>query len=161
LLVKQAASDEEPHWALPGGIVEDGELVSEGLVREVLEETGIEILELASLAFVLQADSRLPPRFRRSSGAETGYLATIFTFEAEAWRGGARARDPDGVVLDASFVSRAEAIGRLAAVWWHGVSVRYLRGELEPGSVVLQRWHADGRVEDLGRVAPGRPSYNL
>jgi ADP-ribose pyrophosphatase YjhB (NUDIX family) len=156
LLVKQAASDEEPHWALPGGIVEDGELVSEGLVREVLEETGIEILELASLAFVLQADSLRPPRLRRSSGRETGYLATVWVFEVGAWRGDLQTRDPDGVVQDAAFVPRAEAIDRLDTVWWQGASVRYLRGRLEPGSAVLQRWHADGRVEELAQIGPAR-----
>jgi len=153
--VEQAGPGEEPHWALPGGILEDGELVTEALVREVFEETGIEIRELARLGFVLQVDSGRPPRFRRSSGRETGYLATIFTFEVEAWRGNVRAGDPDGVVLHASFVPRAEGIARLDAVWWHGVTARYLRGELAPGSVVLQRWHADGSVEDVGRVAAG------
>ena len=129
--------------------------MTEGLVREVFEETGIEIVELARLAFVLQVDSRRPPRFRRSSGREIGYLATIFTFEVESWRGEVRTQDPDGVVLRASFVPRAEAIARLDAVWWHGVTARYLRGDLAQGSVVLQRWHADGSVEEAGRVAPG------
>ncbi|HSI98451.1 MAG TPA: hypothetical protein VK926_08810 [Gaiellaceae bacterium] len=77
---------------------------------------------------------------------------TVWTFETRAWRGTVGARDPEGVVLEAAFVAREEAIARLETVWWHAVTVRYLRGEIEPGSVVLQRWHADGRVENLGRI---------
>ena len=154
LLVRQAGPGEEPHWSLPGGILEDGELVSEGLAREVGEETGIRILELGALAYAVQLDSRRPPRFRRSTGAEVGFLATIWTFEVGSWEGDVRARDPDGVVLEAVFVPRTEAVERLATVWWHTSSVAYLRGEIEPGSLVLERWHADGRVEDLGRIAP-------
>jgi 8-oxo-dGTP diphosphatase len=160
-MVRQAGPDEDPYWTLPGGIVEDGELLTEGLAREVVEEAGVEILELGALAFALQADSRQPPRFRRRSGSETGYLATVWTFEIRAWRGDVGARDPDGVVIEASFVPRAEAIARLEAVWWHAATVRYLRGEMAPGSVVLERWHADGRVEELGCIAPRPPSDTL
>jgi 8-oxo-dGTP diphosphatase len=161
LMVRQAAADEEPYWALPGGLLEDGELVTEALVREVLEETGIEVVGVERLAFALQADSRRPARFRRASGTETGYLATVWTFDVGAWRGSVCARDPDGVVREAAFVPRDEAIARLERVWWLRAAAAFIRGEVVPGALVLQRWHADGQVEDLGRIAPSPPSYKL
>jgi 8-oxo-dGTP diphosphatase len=153
LLVQQGLGEEGLHWSLPGGILEDGELLPEGIAREVLEETGVEILTLGRLAYVLQVDSRQPPRFRRSSGSEIGYLVTVWTFEVEAWRGDLDPRDPDGVVHEAAFVRREDALARLGAVWWHALTVRYLRGEVEPGSLHLERWHPDGRVEIIGSVS--------
>ena len=45
LLVKQQGPEDlEAHWALPGGVAEPGELLVEALVREVREETGLQVL---------------------------------------------------------------------------------------------------------------------
>ena len=45
LLVVQRATDPGAgRWSLPGGRVEAGELVAEAVVREVAEETGIEVV---------------------------------------------------------------------------------------------------------------------
>jgi ADP-ribose pyrophosphatase YjhB (NUDIX family) len=147
--VRQGAPGEVTHWALPGGILEDGELVTEGLAREVREETGVDIRTLGRLAYTVHVDSRRPPRLQRSTGAEVGYQLTVWTFEIDDWKGGIEARDPDGVVHEAALVPLEEAIERLDEVWWQSVTARYLRGELEPGSLVVQRWHADGRIEEL------------
>ena len=51
LLVKRGREPLKGHWSLPGGLVEVGESLHEGVVREVEEETGlrvkpIELLEL-------------------------------------------------------------------------------------------------------------------
>jgi 8-oxo-dGTP diphosphatase len=150
VLVRQGAPGEEPLWGLPGGVLEDGELVLEGLSREVLEETGLEIAEPLRLAFVVQIDNRRPEQLHRSRGRGSGYLATIWTFEVDTWRGELAPADPDGFVFEARFVPLAEAMERLAEVPWHGYTVRYLRGEVEPGSLHVERWHADGRIEVVG-----------
>ena len=45
LLVKQQGPEDlEAHWALPGGVAEPGALLVEALVREVREETGLQVL---------------------------------------------------------------------------------------------------------------------
>jgi 8-oxo-dGTP diphosphatase len=149
LLVRQGLPGEEPHWSLPGGVLEEGELVGEGLAREVLEETGVEIVGAARLAFALQIDNRRSEPLRAGRDEPVGYLATVWVLEVEGWKGDVVARDPEAVVSEAAFVPLDQAIRRLRTVPWHALTVSYLLGELEPGSLHLQRWHPDGHIELL------------
>jgi mutator protein MutT len=43
LLVRRGTEPLKGHWTLPGGALELGETLSEGVVREVREETGLEV----------------------------------------------------------------------------------------------------------------------
>jgi 8-oxo-dGTP diphosphatase len=43
LLVRRGTEPLKGHWTLPGGLLELGESLSEGVVREVREETGLEV----------------------------------------------------------------------------------------------------------------------
>ena len=149
MLVRQGVPGGEPHWSLPGGVLEEGELVAEGLAREVHEETGLEILEASRLAFVLQVDNLRAEPLREGRDPAEGYVVTVWTFEVEAWRGKLAPRDPDRVVSEARFVPLDEAIALLEAVRWHELTVGYLRGELERGSLHLRRWRADGGADVL------------
>lgn len=51
LLVRRGSEPLKGHWTLPGGVLELGETIAEGVVREVREETGllVEPLELVEL----------------------------------------------------------------------------------------------------------------
>jgi 8-oxo-dGTP diphosphatase len=51
LLVRRGAEPLKGHWTLPGGVLEVGESLSEGVAREVKEETGLDVepLELIEL----------------------------------------------------------------------------------------------------------------
>jgi ADP-ribose pyrophosphatase YjhB (NUDIX family) len=46
LMVESVYPGRESFWALPGGVVESGEAVAEGFVREIQEETGLEVVEV-------------------------------------------------------------------------------------------------------------------
>ncbi len=149
VLVLQGAHGEEPFWALPGGVVEHDELVPEGLVREVLEETGLSIRLPASLAYIRQIHNRRPVRLVEHHGPGEGYLVTVWLFDVDSWDGEIGARDPDGVVHEARFVPIAEAVERLRRTHWLELAADYLEGRVEPGSLLFERWHEDGSVEIL------------
>jgi ADP-ribose pyrophosphatase YjhB (NUDIX family) len=46
LLVERAKSPLKGYWSLPGGVLETGERLEEGIRREVLEETGLVVKPL-------------------------------------------------------------------------------------------------------------------
>lgn len=60
LLVKQKLSDRR-NWSLPGGKLEQGETIEQGIIREMKEETGldVEIIKLLYLCDVSASDHTL------------------------------------------------------------------------------------------------------
>jgi ADP-ribose pyrophosphatase YjhB (NUDIX family) len=145
-LVHQGREDEELFWALPGGVVEDDELIPEGLAREVLEETGLTIHLPARLAFARQIDNRRDSPLAAHPNAGADSLVTVWLFDVDTWEGDIAANDPDGVVHEACFVEVGEAAERLRLTPWLELVADYLDGRVEPGSLHFERWNEDGTV---------------
>jgi len=139
LMVKQAGPGEEPVWTIPGGRIELGEFVTDALVREVREESGIAVLDIEELAFLVQVDER-----------REGWFATVWTWEVRTWEGAIAVDDPDGFVLEAAWVPLESALERLEQISWHALTARYIRRDIEPRSVWLRRVDGSGRDEVAG-----------
>ncbi|MFD8806673.1 NUDIX hydrolase [Streptomyces sp. NPDC059597] len=140
LLVREAlGAHGEPLWSLPGGGVEDGELMHEALRRELREETGLLVGDPVRTAFLLHIDSESHPS------------ALAIAFEVDRWEGEVAPEDSD--IERAAFFPVAEALrllGDLDSAVQREPVVGYLSGTVAPGSTWMYRYR-DGEETLLAR----------
>lgn len=136
LVLQQGPKDAAPVWSLPGGVLEEGELFGEALAREVREETGLQVLEVGRLAYLVQLDS-----------ASEGCQSVALVHEIVHWRGTLGSQDPDALVQAAEFVPWEEAVRRLGRLPW-----RHLR---EPAIAYLSSSPAWPRTWQYRQGADG------
>lgn len=131
LVRQQGPGDPAPTWALPGGVVEPGELLHDAVARELHEETGLQAVRLGGLAYVTQVDR-----------PETGQQVLAFAVRVEEWEGSIRAADPDNLVMEAEFVPPAEAVDRLGGLPWREMrepAIHFISGGYAPGRLWVYR----------------------
>ena len=83
LLIRRGSAPLEGEWSIPGGMLEIGETILEGVQRELLEETAIEVRVL-DLIEVFE-------RLTRDEAGKLKYHFVILDYLCEAVRGEARA----------------------------------------------------------------------
>ena len=153
LVYEQGSHDVAPFWALPGGRAEAGELVSETLIREVREETGLEVVSVGRLLYATQhmfpaGHSQVAPNLP-DVGADVGASAQsiAFVFAVNAWQGALRPADPDDLIVGARFWPLRDALAALEVAPWRVMSeplLACLRGEASPGAIWCYVRQPDG-----------------
>ena len=106
LLVANQRRDGAVDWTPPGGVIDPGESVLDGLTREVEEETGLRVGEWAGPVYRLRAEA-----------AAAGWIMNVEVHRALTYEGDLRIGDPDGIVVDARFVPTDECSAVLATSW--------------------------------------------
>ena len=102
LLVKNRRRNGRHDWSPPGGVIDEGETLLEGLGREVAEETGLVVTEWEGPIYEIDA-----------SAPGLGWTLRVEAYRAVRFSGEIVLEDPDGIVVDATYVDAAECVGHL------------------------------------------------
>lgn len=124
LLVRNRRRNGAHDWSPPGGVIDPGESLVEGLTREVSEETGLRVTRWTGPVYEIEAVA-----------PDLGWTLRVEVHLAVEVDGELALDDPDGIVVDARYVSAADCAHHLvdAHPWVREPLADWL-GERWPGS---------------------------
>ena len=93
LLVKNQRRDGSLDWTTPGGVIDPGETVVEGLTREVEEETGLSVRSWEGPLWFVEAEA-----------PDMDWTLRVEVHRALGFDGTVCVDDPDGIVVEAAWV---------------------------------------------------------
>ncbi|MFW9905318.1 MAG: NUDIX hydrolase [Candidatus Thorarchaeota archaeon] len=105
LLTKRAAPPKALYWFPPGGAIDLGETVEDGLKREIYEETDISVKNLQFIDYI--------DGITRDSNNNVEFHFVVFMFEAEYVSGTIKAKDD---ALEVKWVSFEEILSEAIPV---------------------------------------------
>ena len=104
VLVSNRRRDRTVEWTPPGGVIDEGETLLEGLAREVREETGLLVRSWGQRCYTVTVDA-----------PDMGWRLTVEAWEVALIAGDVLIADPDGIVEQVRHASSTEAVDLLKA----------------------------------------------
>ena len=134
-------------WTPPGGVIDDGEVVTAGISREVLEETGLHVPEWAGgRHYTVTVDA-----------PDLGWQMTVESWFSDVAHGEIALNDPDRIVEHAEFVDLHHVAGTLvdSPLWVRVPVLAWLDAGMQP----LEAFHfrvtgADRSTAQVEQYAP-------
>jgi 8-oxo-dGTP diphosphatase len=102
LLVQNRRRNGRVDWSPPGGVIDEGEQLLEGLTREVLEETGLRVTTWEGPVYEVHAEA-----------PGLGWSLRVEVHRAVEFEGDVVVDDPDGIVVDAAWLDDDGCLGCL------------------------------------------------
>jgi 8-oxo-dGTP diphosphatase len=139
VLVCNRRRDRSIEWTPPGGVIDPGETLLEGLAREVREETGLLVAGWVQRCYTVTVDA-----------PDMGWQLTVEAWEADGVEGDVVIADPDGIVEDVRHVAAVDAPALLQASppWVHGPVGDWLTGS----AAAHYRYTLHGTQRGSGRI---------
>ncbi len=133
-------------WTPPGGVIDDGEVVTRGISREVLEETGLHVPAWDACHYTVTVDA-----------PDMGWQMTVESWFATMAHGSIALNDPDGIVEQARFVDLEHVEGLLldSPVWVRVPLLAWLTGGMRPIEAFAFRVY--GAARESARVEQRSP----
>ena len=104
VLVCNRRRDNSVEWTPPGGVIDHGETLLDGLTREVFEETGLVVSTWSDRCYTVTVDA-----------PDMGWQMTVEAWESDQVSGEICVADPDGIVEEVRHTSAVDALDLLTA----------------------------------------------
>ncbi len=143
LLVRNVRRGGYEDWSPPGGVIDGGESILDGLTREVAEETGLRVQRWSGPLYEVHADA-----------PDMGWTMRCEVHRAVDFVGELTVDDPDGIVAEAVFVAPVERDEALSgcARWVREPLQAWLERRWDASTARVFRYIVHGSSRDDLRV---------